>query len=193
MKANELLKNILSELSSKRFKLAQATLDNGTVLEAEAFESGNEIFIVTEEERIPLPVGEYTMEDGSMLYVVEEGLISEIKSAGAESEEEVAEVAIEAEDETVEVEVPEEVAAPMEEIISAVVEAIAPIIEEIQIAVEAMREEMKGYKEKMSKQAAARPIKHNPSKPEPKLNFQLASGRAKSTIDRVMDKINNFK
>jgi hypothetical protein len=190
MKANELLKNILSELSSKRFKLAQATLENGTVVEAEAFESGNEIFIVTEEERIPLPVGEYTMEDGSMLYVVEEGLISEIKSAGAESEEEVA---IEAEDETVEVEVPEEVAAPMEEIVSAVVEAIAPIIEEIQVAVEAMREEMKGYKEKMSKQAAARPIKHNPSKPEPKLNFQLASGRAKTTIDRVMDKINNFK
>ena len=191
MKANVLLKNILAELSAKRVKLAQATLENGTVLEAEAFEAGNEIFIVTEDERIPVPVGEYTMADGSMLYVVEEGVISEVKSAGAESEEEA--VAIEAEDETVEVEVPEEVAAPMEEIVSAVVEAIAPIIEEIQVAVEEMRKEMNGYKEKMSKQAAARPIKHNPSKPEPKLNFQLASGRAKSTIDRVMDKINNFK
>ena len=191
MKANVLLKNILAELSAKRVKLAQATLDNGTVLEAEAFEAGNEIFIVTEDERIPVPVGEYTMADGSMLYVVEEGVISEVKSAGAESEEEA--VAIEAEDETVEVEVPAEVAAPMEEIVSAVVEAIAPIIEEIQVAVEEMRKEMNSYKEKMSKQAAARPIKHNPSKPEPKQNIHLASGRVQSTLDRVMAKMSNIK
>jgi len=191
MKANVLLKNILAELSAKRVKLAQATLENGTVLEAEAFEAGNEIFIVTEDERIPVPVGEYTMADGSMLYVVEEGVISEVKSAGAESEEEA--VAIEAEDETVEVEVPAEVAAPMEEIVSAVVEAIAPIIEEIQVAVEEMRKEMNSYKEKMSKQAAARPIKHNPSKPKPKQNIHLASGRVQSTLDRVMAKMSNIK
>ena len=191
MKANVLLKNILAELSAKRVKLAQATLENGTVLEAEAFEAGNEIFIVTEDERIPVPVGEYTMADGSMLYVVEEGVISEVKSAGAESEEEA--VAIEAEDETVEVEVPAEVAAPMEEIVSAVVEAIAPIIEEIQVAVEEMRKEMNSYKEKMSKRAAARPIKHNPSKPEPKQNIHLASGRVQSTLDRVMAKMSNIK
>jgi len=190
MKANTLLKSILAELASKRVKLAQATLDNGTVLEAEAFEAGNEVFIVTEEERIPLPVGEYTMEDGSMLYAEEEGVISEIKSAGAEAEEEVAEVAIEAEE--VAVEVPEEVAAPMEEVINAVVEAIAPVLEEIQVQVEEMRKEMNTYKEKMSKQAAARPIKHNPSKVENK-NLNLSSGRAQSTIDRVMQKMNNFK
>ena len=107
MKANTLLKNILAELASKRVKLAQATLENGTVLEAEVFEAGNEVFIVTDEERIPLPVGEYTVEDGSMLYVAEEGVISEVKSAGAEAEEEVAEVAIEAADEEIAVEVPD--------------------------------------------------------------------------------------
>jgi len=151
MKANILLKNILAELASKRVKLAQATLDNGTVLEAEAFEAGNEVFIVTEEERIPLPVGEYTMEDGSMLYVAEEGVISEVKSAGAEAEEEVAEVAIEAQEEEIAVEVPEAVAAPMEEVVAAVVEAVAPVIEAIQAEVEEMKKEMGKYKEKMSK------------------------------------------
>jgi len=170
MKANILLKNILAELSAKRVKLAQATLENGTVIEAEAFEAGNEVFIVTEEERIPLPVGEYTMEDGSILYVAEEGVISEVKSAGAEAEEEVAEVAIEAEEE-IAVEVPEEVAAPMEEVVAAVVEAVAPVIEEIQAEVEEMKKEMGKYKEKMSKQAAARPIKHNPAKKEKRLQL----------------------
>jgi hypothetical protein len=191
MKANILLKNILAELSAKRVKLAQATLENGTVLEAEAFEAGNEVFIVTEEERIPLPVGEYTMEDGSILYVAEEGVISEVKSASAEAEEEVAEVAIEAEE--VAVEVPEEVAAPMEEVVAAVVEAVAPVIEEIQAQVEEMKKEMGIYKEKMSKQAAARPIKHNPAKKEEKATVSLAANRASRTIDRVMAKMNNFK
>ena len=181
MKANILLKNILAELSAKRVKLAQATLENGTVLEAEAFEAGNEVFIVTEEERIPLPVGEYTMEDGSILYVAEEGVISEVKSAGAEAEEEIA------------VEVPEEVAAPMEEVVAAVVEAVAPVIEEIQAQVEEMKKEMGKYKEKMSKQAAARPIKHNPAKKEEKAPVSLAANRASRTIDRVMAKMNNFK
>lgn len=192
MKANILLKNILAELASKRVKLAQATLDNGTVLEAEAFEAGNEVFIVTEEERIPLPVGEYTMEDGSMLYVAEEGVISEVKSAGAEAEEEVAEVAIEAQEEEIAVEVPEEVAAPMEEVVAAVVEAVAPVIEAIQAEVEEMKKEMGKYKEKMSKQAAARPIKHNPSKKE-SAPVSLATNRAQTTLDRVMQKMNSFK
>ena len=69
MKASELLKKILTELASKKVKLAQAILDNGTILEAESFETGNEVFIVTEDERIPLPVGEYTMEDVRILSV----------------------------------------------------------------------------------------------------------------------------
>jgi len=192
MKANILLKNILAELASKRVKLAQATLDNGTVLEAEAFEAGNEVFIVTEEERIPLPVGEYTMEDGSMLYVAEEGVISEVKCAGAEAEEEVAEVAIEAQEEEIAVEVPEAVAAPMEEVVAAVVEAVAPVLEEIQAEIAEMKKEMGIAKEKMSKQAAAKPIRHNPAKKEVP-HVSLAANRAQTTLDRVMQKMNSFK
>ena len=79
-----------TQLEESKVELAQAKLDNGTVLEAEAFEAGNEIFLVTEDERVAVPVGEYQMEDGQMLVVSEEGIIGEIKSAEAEeSEEEV--------------------------------------------------------------------------------------------------------
>ncbi len=59
-----------------------------TVLEAEMFEAGNEVFVVTEDEqKIALPIGEYEMEDGRILVVVEEGIISEIKEKEEEEEE----------------------------------------------------------------------------------------------------------
>jgi len=60
--------------------LAQETLDDGTVVEADAFEPGNPVFIVNEEERIPLPIGEYDFA-GKVLVIVEEGVIAEIRDA----------------------------------------------------------------------------------------------------------------
>jgi hypothetical protein len=64
-------------------------LDGITIFEADSFEAEKEVFIVTEDEqKIPVPVGEYELEDGRILVVVEEGIISELK----EKEEEVEEV-----------------------------------------------------------------------------------------------------
>ena len=167
MKATEVLKRIMTELSSVKeeavveVKFAQMNLENGTVLEAEAFEVGNEVFIVNEEDRIALPVGEYTLADGNVLYVTEEGVIAEIKSAEAEVEEEVAEVAAEpvaeleaetpsnpkkiVESHTTETHFAEEL--PMEEKIKAIV---MPIIEEVKAELSAIREEMGYTKEKMN-------------------------------------------
>jgi hypothetical protein len=60
----------------------------------------NEVFIVTEDEqKIPLPVGEYELESGMILVVEVEGIIKEVKEAVVE------EVAPEAEAPEVEVEV----------------------------------------------------------------------------------------
>ena len=84
----------LEETVETKVELAQATLENGTVIEAESFEAGKEVFIVTEEEKVALPVGEYTLEDGKILKVEEEGVIASIEDATAEDvEEEMAEVA----------------------------------------------------------------------------------------------------
>jgi hypothetical protein len=194
MNASVLLKKILMELSaSRKLKFEQQTLDNGTILEAEAFANGNEVFIVTDEERIPLPVGSYVLSDGRELIVEEEGLIASVSETAevVEAEEEVVdETKIEAEEETVEVEVPEEVAPAIEEIISAVVEVVAPMIEEVKEEMAKIREEMGQYKEKMSKTPAGSPIKHNPAKPDmPKIET-FAKNRAKSTIDRVLERMN---
>ena len=89
MNTNDMISKIKEVLNlSEEVKLEQQTLENGTVLEAEAFEAGKEIFIVTEDEKVAVPVGEYEMEDGRILVVAEEGLIAEIKT-GEEPEEEV--------------------------------------------------------------------------------------------------------
>ena len=220
MKATEVLKRIMTELSSVKeeavveVKFAQMNLENGTVLEAEAFEVGNEVFIVNEEDRIALPVGEYTLADGNVLYVAEEGIISEVKSAESEVEEEVAEVAAEpvaeleaetpsnpkkiVESHTTETHFAEEL--PMEEKIKAIV---MPIIEEVKAELSAIREEMGYTKEKMSAveaennelktelsaQSAAKPIKHNPEV-APKAEVKFATRKPQTAMNRVLSKLN---
>ena len=61
-----------------KIELEQMSLDNGTVLEADVFESGAAIFVVSGEDRIPVPVGTYMLEGGESLVVVEEGVIDSI-------------------------------------------------------------------------------------------------------------------
>jgi hypothetical protein len=207
MKATEVLKRIMTELSSVKeeaveVKFEQMTLENGTVLEAEAFEAGNEVFIVNEEDRIAVPVGEYSLAEGRVLVITEEGIIAEIREEGAEAE---VEVEVEASEETPEnaSEVVEETLAeemPMEDKVMAIVN---PMIEEIKAELSAIREEMGAYKEKMSaveeenanlktelsSQSAAKPIKHNPET-APKAEVKLANRRPQTSFDRVLAKMN---
>lgn len=170
-------------LSEEQVKVAaaQATLENGTVLEAEAFEPGNEVFIVSEDERVAVPVGEYEMEDGRVLVVAEEGIIGEIREGGEEeapAEEPAAE---------------EELAE--EEMNYVTREELAEVVNEIKAMVEQMmsekEEEMAAEaKEKLSKAKPARkPMKHSPeTKAKPQVNLGQ-SKKGGSTLDRVMAKI----
>ena len=192
MKANNILNRILAELSSIReVKFEQMTLENGAVLEAEVFEAGNEVFVMSGEDRVPAPVGEHVLSDGRILVITEEGVIAEIKEAAAEAE---VSVEVEApEVELAEVEVTEE--APVAD----VAEAIAKVIEEVAAMREemkAMREEMGSYakkeemaavEQKFSSQSAAKPIKHNPEK---KQVNKVEFNRPQKSIDRVLARLN---
>ncbi len=194
MKANNILNRILAELASVReVKFEQMNLENGAVLEAEVFEAGNEVFVISGEDRIPAPVGEHLLSDGRILVIAEEGLIAEIKEAAAPEAE--VEVEVEApEVELAEVEVTEE--APVAD----VAEAIAKVIEEVAAMREemkAMREEMGGYAKKeemaavkaeLSAAPAAKPIKHNP---ETKQVNKVEFNRPAKAIDRVLARLNN--
>ena len=100
--------NQIKELLGMEVKLATMKLSDGvTILEAEVFEAGAEVFVVAEDQKIALPVGEYQLEDGKILVVSEEGMIAEIKEMEAEEE-----MPMEAPESEVEVEVEAEAEAP---------------------------------------------------------------------------------
>ena len=201
MKATEILSKIKTYLGEDtadivenveqdqevKVELAQVKLENGTVLEAEAFESGKEVFILTDDEKVAVPVGEYQMEDGQLLVVQEEGLIAEIKKAEAKEEEEV-----EASEEQVEEQLEEEEVeakyATKEELaeVKSLVEEIKAMIEKK----EEMSEVEEQVKEELSETPAAEAITHNPE-PQQKVNLKFAKNRKTSTLDKVMSKIVN--
>jgi hypothetical protein len=79
--------------TKEEVKFATATLDSGQEIQtdAEAFAVGVSVFVVNDEgEQIPLPDGDYTLSDGSML-VVAEGAVSEVREAEAAPEVEAEE------------------------------------------------------------------------------------------------------
>ena len=190
--------NQVKTLLGVEVKLEQMKLENGTVLEADKFEAGNEIFIVTEDERVALPVGEYVLEDGQTLVIEEEGIIKEMKS---ENEEEEVEVEVEAKEEEKE----EMGYATKEELAE-----VKSMIEEIKAMLEPkeeMSEEPKEEKQELSSdvvneipeevkqelsEPAAEPINTNAEVSKTEVKFNIASKRKMSTLDRVMNKINKL-
>jgi hypothetical protein len=196
MKSNDMITKIKEVLNlTEEVKLEQLKLENGTILEADSFESGKEVFIITEDEKVALPVGEYELEDGRSLLVEEVGLIAEIKAEEEEKEEEKEEVEAEEEKEEMQYATKEELAEVKE------------MIEEIKAMLEP-KEEMSADEmgnlltEELSKQEipdevqvelnkpAAEPIKANP---EAELKntggYRFGNNRRKTTSDRVMERI----
>tara|TARA_R110000803_G_scaffold98333_2_gene166437 strand:- start:553 stop:1230 length:678 start_codon:yes stop_codon:yes gene_type:complete len=83
MKSTEML-NQIKTLLNIEVKLEETKLENGTVVSAESFEKGKEIFIVTDDEKVAMPVGEYLLEDGRLVVVEEEGTIADIREVSDE-------------------------------------------------------------------------------------------------------------
>jgi hypothetical protein len=80
------------ELKDKaEVKLGQVAMMDGTMIEfeGETLEKDSNVFVMSGEERVPLPVGEYPLDGGMVLVVAEEGVASEVKEMVAEEEAEV--------------------------------------------------------------------------------------------------------
>ena len=84
------------EEAKEQMKFEDIALEDGTIVSADALEVGSAVFIMVEEEKQPLPIGEYALADGSLLVVTEEGIIAEIKAAEEAKEEAPAEEMAEA-------------------------------------------------------------------------------------------------
>lgn len=197
MKANDILdkiKNIVGvELSEEKVELAEMSLKNGTVLVSEEFAKGNAVFIKSEDGEMALPIGEYELEDGRTLFVVEEGIIDSIGEAAAEeAEEELSEETV-----TEETELEEEEKEEMKYVTK---EEFALAMDELKSMIEKMgykdkeeemsKEEVVETKEELSAETVE-PIKHNPEAETKNVHFAIAGKRTQTTKDRVYNKIFN--
>jgi ABC-type Na+ efflux pump permease subunit len=205
MKTTEMLKKIQTLLNT-RVELEDRKLDNGTVISADEFAEGQPVFIVTEDERIPMPVGEYNMEDGSMLVVEEEGVIAEVKAAEEAEEEVVEEEATEeVEEEMSEVKEPKKVVESTvvethfsdeqkSELVEAILSSVNPLIEELQNKVSELEAklsvEVQGVVEE-PKQELSKAFKHTPEVKSEKKQILFSQNRTLTTFDRVLSKISN--
>jgi hypothetical protein len=187
--------NQIKNLLGMEVKLEQRKMADGvTLIEADAFEMDNEVFVITEDEqKIPVPIGEYEMEDGFILVVVEEGLIADYKEAEVKEEEE----APVAEEEVVEEEVEAKAtkSAPKKTIESIVKESFFSELEKL--AKE--NTELKAKLELLTKVDAVakdttelsdiKPISFNPENNK-EINFhKIGSKRPRNTMDSILDKI----
>tara|TARA_R100001463_G_scaffold22722_1_gene54529 strand:- start:1256 stop:1846 length:591 start_codon:yes stop_codon:yes gene_type:complete len=195
MKATEILKNIKTFLGEEtpenvEVKLAQAKLENGTLVESESFKAGDEIFIITDDEKVAMPVGEYVMEDGKLLVIEEEGIIADYRVVSDDVPQKEDEVKEEEKKEEMDEEAAVDDWAGMEKRIKNLEDAIADIKSKMgeKEDFEKVEEQVK---QELSKTPAAEPISHNPEMEDKKINLKYAQNRKQTSLDRVLSKMYN--
>jgi len=204
----------LTVSEEKRTEMAEATLENGTVIytDAEQFAEGVEAYIINDEgENIPLPPGDYTLADGGVIVVGDGGVVTSVGEATeevveeVEASEEVSESTeeVEASEETEEVQAEETPSyvtkAEVEEMIAAAFEALnkddkeemsadtpEPKKEEDPVAVELAA--VKAELEAIQKQAAEAGLKHQ----APTTKREPLDLKNLSTQERVSALLQNF-
>ena len=189
---NELLRKI--GLKAVEVKLEQMmTGDGQAALEAEVFEAGQPVFIVNEDERIPLPVGEYELEGDMMLTVTEEGIIASIAPKAEEVEEPEMEEEVAASEEPAATPVAKKVIESVSKETHFSAEDKAELIAELkaQILAELSTEKVEEKVEEVAEEVElSKPIQHNPEKSQPreKINFQNKEVTMKSMIYDMLSK-----
>lgn len=202
MKSNNVIEKIKDVLNlNEKVKLEQTKLENGTIIEADSFEEGKEVFIVSDDQLVAMPVGEYILEDTRLLVVEEEGLIADVREVSDKVPEKETE-----EGEEVEEELAEEADVAdwkgMEIRIKNLEDAIADIKSE-----EGLKEELSAIEKgnnltvELSKEIpvevqaelnepSADPIVSNPNSFKTLSKFKIGANRKANTMDRVLANFN---
>lgn len=185
--------NQIKTLLGMEVKLETIKLIDGiTIFEADTFETDKEVFIVTEDEqKIPVPIGEYELEDGRILVVEVEGIILEIKEVA--TEEEVVEEAPAVEEE-VEAEATPTAKKTIESVVKETFFAEIEKLTNENIELKAQLEKLSKVDEvtnEVTELADVKPIAFNPENTNEVEHFQYASKRPRSIMDSIIEKINN--
>lgn len=209
MKASEIVESIKEvlgmELAEVKVELEERKLENGTRIEAESFEKGKSVFILTDDEKVAMPVGEYLFEDGTLLVVEEEGVIGDVREDVDNEVPQKEEAGEEKEEMKEEEEMDEEADVAdwkgMEIRIKNLEDAIADLKsdkesknskEEEMYSEENKEEKVEASKVELNEvEVSAEPLSHNPEVKVKKERVLLAKNRTRNTLDRVLEKLNN--
>lgn len=186
--------NTLKTYLGMEVKLEQMKLVDGATLEADKFEAGYSVSVLSSEgEMVALPVGEYELESGMILVVTEEGVIAEVKEKEAEQE---VEVEVEASTETKQVEAqPKKVVESKEyhfssEEIKALIDEVENLKKEIiDLKSEKYVEEQPTDTVEFSKQEEVKPISYNPENTTPMDWTDLTPKAPMSGLDKILERI----
>ncbi len=203
--------NQIKTLLNIEVKLEEQKLENGTRVESESFEKGKEIFILTDDEKVAMPVGEYLLEDGRLVVVKEEGIIDDVREVSDEVPQKEEEMEDEYKEEEEMRDDGKEAAvddwAGMEKRIKNLEDAIADLKDKVgeknisedlnaseqindEVNEEVKEELNEQLKEELSQPAAA-PIKHSPENGNAKKeHFRIAPNRKPSTMDYILNQLN---
>lgn len=184
---NDTLKKIrdfVLNLSAEEITLAQETLENGTILEADSFEAGQAVYIVNPDGNVPLPAGEYQIGD-MMLVVEEDGIIAAMNPIEEAPAEEVpAEEAPAEEVAAIEYVSVEDFNMAIEEIKSMMADLIA-MIDDKEAAIAEMSAEKVELQKELSEKEDALKINHAP--------IELKAVPASNGKERILERIRNTK
>lgn len=182
------------EVSLEMMKLADGT----TVLEADAFEMDNEVFVVTpDEQKIPLPVGEYELENGMILVVEVEGIIKEVKQVAEETEmpeapsqEMPTEASVEASEEPTAPQAKKTVESIVKETFFSEIEVLKQENIELKAKLELLSKVDEVAVEATELSEEPKPIMHNPENTNPVEVMKFATKRQRTALDSIFEKIN---
>ena len=187
----------IKKLVGMNIDLAEMLLDDGvTVIEAEVFEAGQEVFVKAEDgQSIALPVGEYGMEDGMVLVVSEEGIIGEIREPQAEEEAADQEQGVAAAEKPAAKPIAKKVVESVskETYFSAEEkDALIARIDALEAKLSAQEKEEKKDEVVDLKEETAKPIVHNPeNRTEVKITKLAANRKGETVADRVRNTLFN--
>lgn len=185
--------NTIKTYLGMEVKLAQMKLADGvTILEFDSLEVGKEVFIVSENGNVPLPMGEYELEDGNILEVYEDGIIGEVKSKEEEQpplEEEEPAMPVEASVEQPQQAVKKVIKSTIEEQHFAEIEKLKAEIVELKSMIE-QKEEVKEEVIELAQEEEVKPISFNPENVNEIKPIKLTS-QSQSMRDKILNTIYN--
>lgn len=190
-------KNVAVEMAEKK------TADGTAVFDSENFAIDEAVFLIAEDgTKIPVPMGEYALEDGSTITVDDKGIIVEVST----NEEESAEVEEEMQNQPMKEQINKasemtpaaakkvvKIKSESEESYFSKIEARLSKIESESENLKALNVQLSEENEELKKQLAETPAQHTKFNPDAQtkseLKFKIGARREETILDRVMSSL----